>query len=438
MVIGYVMKGYPRLSETFILHEILGLEQQGFDLQLFPLLDPHDRLVHEAVSRVRAPVQYMHEGKGATAWAMLRSQRRLMRTHPLALLRVWGYVMVRRRHRLTIQRLLEAGRLAVLVDERHVGWLHAHFAHGPTSVAHFVHLLTGVPFSFSAHAKDVYQSAPDLLRRKIRDAEFVATCTETSRRYLAGLFAGEPDAAYQQAKVHLVYHGVDAQRFAPPAGKARAEAPDAAPLILAVGRLVEKKGWPDLLAACHLLAERGVAFQCAIYGDGPLKADLKRQIQESGLRDRVALRGACAHEQLPDIYRSATIFALAPCIAADGDRDGIPNVLMEAMASGLPVVTTPVGGILELVQADASGLIVPERDAVALADALERLLVDPGLRERLGAAARTRIVTRFAAAENLQRLMACFPPAARRPQRDPTVPATLSQDGRPMLVGTRT
>ena len=438
MVIGYVLKGYPRLSETFVLQEILGLEQQGFDLQLFSLLDPHEKLVHQAVSRVRAPLQYLHDGKWATARAMLRSQWRLLRTHPLALLRVWGRVLLRRRHRLTVQRLLEAGRLAVLMEDRHVGWLHAHFAHGPTSVAHFVHLLTGVPFSFSAHAKDVYQSAPDLLRRKIRDAEFVATCTETSRRYLAELFAGQSDAVSQQAKIHLVYHGVDVQRFAPAAGNRRADAPDASPLILAVGRLVEKKGWPDLIAACKLLQECGLPFHCAIYGDGPLRADLQRQIGESGLSGRVVLLGACAHEQLPEIYRSATIFALAPCIAADGDRDGIPNVLMEAMASGLPVVTTPVGGILELVQADASGLIVPERDAAALADALERLLVDPPLRDRLGTAARTRVVTRFAAAENLQRLMACFPPAARRSQRDPNLPATLPQDGQPMLVGTRT
>lgn len=479
MVIGYVLKGYPRLSETFILHEILRLEERRIDLEIFSILDPHEKLTNDAVGAVRAPVQYLHDGRWRTVRAIVRGQVWLVQHHPKQLFQVWGSVLLRRRHRMTMKRLLEAGRLSQTVAEREIAWLHAHFAHGPTSVADFVHQLTGVPFSFSAHAKDIYQSAPDLLREKIGRAEFVATCTDTSRRYLADLFRGEPDAARQQEKIRLVYHGVDVRRFTPsaaddhsadplafprlataaaaPASRHAAAAVVASgqptfptnavapsvreegedPMILSVGRLVEKKGFSDLVTACQVLVARGHRFQCAIYGGGPLLAELQRQIADGGLTDRVVLLGACRQEELVAAYRSAAIFALAPCVATDGDRDGIPNVLLEAMACGLPVVTTPVGGITELVVPEESGVIVPERDPLALAEALERLLVNPRERARLGAAARARVVSRFDAEQNLEQLIACFPLSAVPFQPIRNLSDAMAQDHRPMMIETR-
>lgn len=409
MPIAYLLKGYPRLSETFILQEILGVEQRGFQLQLFSILDPQERLLHQTFQQVRAPLCYLHqEDPRATRKAFARSQLWLLRTRPLRTIRVWLSVLLKRRHRTTFQRLLEAGRLAELIEERNIQWLHAHFAHGPTSVAHFVHVLTGIPFSFSAHAKDVYKSAPDLLIRKIQCARFVATCTEASRGYLMGLLAGLPDAKQQQAKIHLVYHGVDSRRFSPaPTGSYHDESAQP-PLLLSVGRLVEKKGYQYLIAACKMLVEKGLSFQCAIYGSGPLKKDLQQQITQLGLEKNVHLSGDRTQDTLPDIYRCATLFVLAPCMAGDGDRDGIPNVLLEAMATGLPVVSTNVGGISELVEHDRNGLLVPEKDPLALANALERLLGDVTLRTSLGTAARQHVVTHFDAGQNLNSLVACF------------------------------
>jgi glycosyltransferase involved in cell wall biosynthesis len=433
--IAYLLKGYPRLSETFILQEILGVEQRGFQLQLFSILDPRETLLHQAFQQVQAPLCYLHqEDPRATRTAFTRSQLWLLRTRPLRTLRVWLYVLRKRRHMMTCQRLLEASQLAELIEERNIHWLHAHFAHGPTSVAHFVHLLTGIPFSFSAHAKDVYQSAPDLLIRKIQCARFVATCTGASRDYLMGLLDSLPDAKQQQDKIHLVYHGVDTRRFSPaPAGSDHDES-DQPPLLLSVGRLVEKKGYQYLIAACKMLVERGMRFQCAIYGSGPLEKDLQHQITQLGLEKHVHLSGDRAQDSLPDIYRSATLFVLAPCIAGDGDRDGIPNVLLEAMATGLPVVSTNVGGIPELVEHDRNGLLVPEKDPLALANALERLLGDVTLRTSLGTAARQHVVAHFDAGQNLNALVACFTQGIGQSQRNPNLLASFPQAEKVTLV----
>jgi glycosyltransferase involved in cell wall biosynthesis len=433
--IAYILKGYPRLSETFILQEILGVEQRGFQLQLFSILDPRETLLHQAFQQVRAPLCYLHqEDPRATRKAFARSQLWLLRTRPLRTLRVWLYVLRKRRHLMTCQRLLEASRLAELIEERNIHWLHAHFAHGPTSVAHFVHLLTGIPFSFSAHAKDVYQSAPDLLIRKIQSARFVATCTGASRDYLMGLLDSLPDAKQQQDKIHLVYHGVDTRRFSPaPAGSYHDES-DQPPLLLSVGRLVEKKGYQYLIAACKMLVERGMRFQCAIYGSGPLEKDLQQQITQLGLEKHVHLSGDRAQDSLPDIYRSATLFVLAPCIAGDGDRDGIPNALLEAMATGLPVVSTNVGGIPELVEHDRNGLLVPEKDPLALSNALERLLGDVTWRTSLGTTARQLVVSHFDAGQNLHALIACFTQCIGQSQRNPNLLASFPQAEKVTLV----
>jgi glycosyltransferase involved in cell wall biosynthesis len=402
--IAYVLKGYPRLSETFILQEILALERRGFQLQLYPIINPGEKLAHQAVQQVRAPVYYLHDGEKG----VVRNQLWLLRTRPLRYLRVWIDVLYKRRRIIAAQRLLEAGRLVKFIERQNVCWLHAHFAHGPTSVAHFAHLLTGIPFSFSAHAKDVYQSSPDLLITKVRSARFVTTCTDASRRYLMMLLERLPDASQLQSKIHLVYHGVDIRCFSPTPAGALSDRANWPPLILSVGRLVEKKGFRYLIAACKILAERGLHFQCAIYGDGPLMADLQHQVMRAGLEAYVRLYGPCAQEDLPDIYRSATIFALAPCVASNGDRDGIPNVLLEAMATGLPVVTTDVGGIPELIEHGYSGLLVPEKDPLALADALEQLLRDETQRHLLGSKARHHVVTHFDAERTLNQLTACF------------------------------
>jgi glycosyltransferase involved in cell wall biosynthesis len=404
-VIGIVVKRWPRLSETFVLNEILGLERAGLKLRIYALMHPHEPAVHAAIDEVQAPVSYLRTGSGADLGVLVRAQLALLFTRPRSYLRTLAYVLARRRHRSTFVHLFEAARLIGLLREHGVSHVHAQFAHGPTSVAHFAYLLGDIPFSFTGHAKDLYLSAPDLLAVKISAARFVATCTAHNVAYLRNLVPAE-----DHAKIHLVYHGVETQRFRPPpAAEGPREMGTASPVrMISIGRLVEKKGFAYLVRACALLRQRGHGFTLGIYGTGPQRDELARLVDALRLGDVVQLQGSCTQDVLIDRYREADLFVLSPHVLENGDRDGIPNVLMEAMAIGLPVVATTVSGIPELVEHDRSGLLVSPRDEFALSDALERLLDPlhgPALRARLGSGARQRVIERFDAALHLKRMV---------------------------------
>lgn len=412
--IGIVVKRWPRLSETFVLHELLGLERAGLSLRIYALLDPHEPSAQAAVREVRAPVRYLRSGTRADVASLLAAQIRMLGIAPLRYLRTAAYVLRRRRHRTTFLHFFEAARLVALMRRDGVRHLHAQFAHGPTSVAHFAHLLGAVPFSFTGHAKDIYLSPPDLLAVKIAAARFVATCTGHNVEHLRGLAAAE-----DCGKIHLVYHGVDTERFRPAPEPARADASDDAPVrLVAVGRLVEKKGYPYLIRACGVLHRRGYRFTLDIYGTGPQRDALAALIAALGLEGVVRLRGARTQDELIEIYQGAALFVLAPHVLENGDRDGIPNVLMEAMSTGLPVVATTVSGIPELIEDGESGLLVPSRDEDALADALARALDPqggPALRARLGAAARVRAVAHFDASTHIGRMVDLLQTGAASP-----------------------
>lgn len=397
-VIAYLLKRYPRLSETFILHEILELERQGVDLRLFSIMNPNEQVVHAEVARVRAPVQYLPVGWQAVG-PLLRAHLTLVTRAPRRYLRVVRYILTRRRHRSTIKHFVRAGWLARELEKVGATRLHAHFAHGPASVAHFVHLLTGLPFSFTAHAKDIYTSPPNLLAVKMRAAQFVVTCTDYNARYLADLIVGEKP-------IQRIYHGVDLRLFTPSGCSAPDDRPDEARSILAIGRLVEKKGFPTLIEACRLLRAEGYDIRLRIVGDGPMKGALSRQIEESGLAEHVTLLASRSQRELLALYRAAELFVLPCVVAENGDRDGIPNVLVEAMSLGVPVVSTTVSGIPELVIDGRTGLLVPPHDPRALATALARFLDDPPLRARLAAEARRHVTTEFDLATNAARLKA--------------------------------
>jgi glycosyltransferase involved in cell wall biosynthesis len=291
------------------------------------------------------------------------------------------------------QQVLAAGTI------RH---LHAHFCHSATTVAMFASQLSGLPFSFTAHAKDIYVAElnpRDLLPVKLRRAEFAVTCTRANHAHLTAL--GVPETP-----IYTIYHGLDTRQFAPPE---HAQAEPALPLLLSVGRMVEKKGFPVLLAACRLLKARGYRFEChLVSGAGPLTATVAALIQELELADVVKMRPAVTQEELQAIYQQATVFVLPCQIADNADRDGIPNVLVEAMAVGLPVVSTQVSGIPELIEHGVSGLLVPPKAAAALAAALALLLDTPSLRESLGRAARQKVCREFDAAANTRVLQQLF------------------------------
>ena len=403
--VAYVMNGFPRLSETFIANEIHQLERSGLRLRLFVVKRENEPQVHPVVAAIRAPLVYLPKasslsGHSLAAW--LRSNlptfgaahRRLALRHPLRYAATLGSALALTwRHwprKVFIKEFLQAGEIADQVQRAgDVQHLHGHFCHGVATITWFASRLAGIPFSFTAHAKDIYQAELNpgrLLERKLGAARFVATCTCANADVLKARHA-RPD------EVHTIYHGLDTDFFAP---AAPALADGQPPLILSVGRLVEKKGFDQLITACGLLQQRGVAFRCVIVGeDGSAGPALRQQIAQLGLASQVQLRSAVTQDQLRDIYRSAHLFALPCQIMEDGDRDGFPNVLAESMAMGVPVVSTAISGIPEMVDDGVHGLLVPPRSPQALADALQRVLTDDALRQRLALAGRARICERF-------------------------------------------
>jgi glycosyltransferase involved in cell wall biosynthesis len=400
--IGYVVSTWPRLSQTFVLNEILSLEKRGLSVRIFSTKDPGGEPVHAKLARVRAPVAYLSFRRRGRA--IVGSNVRLARSRPGAyvrtLLRALGYGRPD-----VLRRFLQAGYLADLLGRHPVTHLHAHFATAPALVAMFARDLAGVPYSFTAHARDIYvDTPPALLRAEMEAAEAVITVSEYNRRYLLSR------SPHMNGRVRCIECGLDLSEF--PFRWPRASDPGP-PVILAVARLVEKKGLGDLILAADMLRSQGHRFRVQIIGDGPLRQALEDRVAEHGLRDDVTLLGAQPHEIVRAAYERAAVFVLPCVVAGDGDRDGLPNVLLEAMASGLPVVSTSVVGIPDLIASERDGLVVPPQDAGALASALARLLVDPPLRDRLARAARDKIEARFSIDHSAEQLLEVFAPAPR-------------------------
>jgi glycosyltransferase involved in cell wall biosynthesis len=400
--IAYIMKRYPRLSETFILNEIKVMEDLGAGLELFSLLPPEPPPHHPLVGEIRAKLHHLPLAAGAKALTLAAAHGRCLRAHPLrygkALARALLASAQSRRPIGVWKQFVRAGFVAYHCRKQGVGLIHAHFANAPAAVAAFASVISGIPYSFTTHAKDLYLTPKRVLRRRVRDARFISTCTSYNVDYLKGFL---PSDAHD--KVHLVYHGIDLNRFAMRA-PARPRS-GGVPLILSVGRLVPKKGFSDLIAACALLREQGIGFYCAIVGEGPLRAELGADIARRGLEHHVRLMGAMTHGDLAKFYHEADIFALAPQIIENGDRDGIPNVIVEAMASGVPVVSTAVSGIPEVVRNNLTGLLVPSESPALLAEALRQLIGNPGIGVRMAEAARALLEEELDCFETTKRLL---------------------------------
>lgn len=396
--IAYLLKTFPKLSETFILNEILELERQKLELHIFSLREPTEAKVHPAVAQVKAGVTYIPYIQYTGSLLGIRQTPPEVFARIARTLKDHGFVLIRhplRYLRATSLHIRHGGRkryftqaacLAKSLIQGGYTHLHAHFANEPASVAELAHYMTGCPYSFTAHAKDIYLSDRQELARKIAAAELVMTCTGFNQNFLQALgVKGTP--------IHLCYHGVDLGRFsAQPEEFSERTGP---PLILSVGRFCEKKGFPDLLQACYRLKQRGRCFVCRIVGFGPLQEHLEEMIRKLQLDKSVSLVGKMTQDRLIQEYQRADVFALPCLVADDGDRDGIPNVLVEAMAMQIPVVSTAVSGIGELVDHMENGLLAPERDPAALADAIEILLDDPPLRYRLGVNGRAKVMSQF-------------------------------------------
>ena len=399
----FVLKGYPRLSETFVAQEIRGLEKAGLRIRIVALRHPTDRKTHPIVAEIRAPVSYLPEYLYREPGRVLAGWRRARRLPGYrAALRAWLSDL---RRDPTPNRGRRFGQALVLAAELPAGIarLHAHFLHTPASVARYAALMTGLPWSVSAHAKDIWTTPDWEKREKLAACDWLVTCTAAGAAHLAGL-AADP------AKVTLLHHGLDLSRFPAPVGERppRDGRPGSEPaVILAIGRAVEKKGLDDLLAALARLP-RDLAWRLVHIGGGPLLPALKAQAEALGLAGGIDWRGAQSQTEVLAALRAADLFAMASRTARDGDRDGLPNVLMEAASQRLAIVATRAGAIAELIEDGETGLLTPAGDPPALAAAIGRLIADPALRARLGAAAQARVAAEFDAAPGIRRLAARF------------------------------
>lgn len=389
----YVVRSWPRLSQTFVLNEVLALERRGVELAIFSLVDSGETVVHPRVAEVRAPVAVLTSPR-AGALARWRAHRTVLAAAPgRYLATLWstlrrpslaeGYGSCSARQCFDHAVTVAAGVIGMRRAGHPPDHLHAHFAHDPALVGLLAARLTGLSFSFTGHARDLLQIPSAALTARALAASALVTCCEANADHIR---ATVPASA--RPRVLVVHHGVDLAQFHPATPEGGTDLP---PLLLSVGRLVEKKGYDDLLHALSGLRSTGTPFRCLVYGDGPLRSRLLSLRDELGLQDQVALLGACEHQQVVAALASAQVFALMPRTTADGDRDGIPNVLVEAMACAVPVVSTRVGGIPELVRHEHNGLLAAPGDVPAVTAALYRLLRDAPLRDRLGWAARSTV-----------------------------------------------
>ena len=397
-LVAVVVKGYPRLSETFIAQEILALERGGIELVIVSLRRPTDRFTHPIHAEIRSPVhylpEYLHEAPGRVlrAWKTARRLPGYPRARAM-----WLADLARDRTRNRVRRFGQA--LVLAAELGRVESIHAHFLHTPASVARYASAMLGIGWSFSAHAKDVWTTPDWEKREKLADARFGVTCTRANLDHLAAL-APSPDV------VELVYHGLDRGRF--PACVAQRPPRDGSdpsdPVrLLSVGRLVEKKGFDDLLEALAKLSPV-LAWTLDVVGGGALEDRLRRRAAALGVGERVRWLGSLPHDRVVEHFAGADLFVLASRICADGDRDGLPNVLMEAQLLGAACVATRVSGTPELIEHEVNGLLVAPRDTGAMAAALERAIVDAVLRARLAEAGRRVMTTRFSFEDGLEKI----------------------------------
>ncbi|HET7475907.1 MAG TPA: glycosyltransferase [Dermatophilaceae bacterium] len=364
MRVGYVLKRFPRLSQTFVLTEMLELERRGYELVVFAGRDSAEVLTDPRVAQLNAPVHYVGRDT-ATAAAAVAS-------------------------------LTSSARLA---------HLHAHFAGWAARTAADAAAQAGVPFSLTAHATDIYRADVDrqALAGLLARAAFVVTVTDDNARELTELVGRRSPGDAQAGRVVRIYNGVDLERLVsgPPASHRR-------DVVLAVGRLVAKKGFDDLVRAVARLREAGRNVRTTVLGDGPERSPLGALASDLGVADLVTFLGAADPGAVAEWMRTAAVLAVPCVVAADGDRDALPTVVSEAMALGLPVVATDVNGLPEMVQHERTGLVLPQRAPADLADALARLLDDPGQRDRFAAAARARAERLFSLHDNVATLAGLF------------------------------
>lgn len=397
-VIAYMMSRFPVTTETFILYEILELERRGWRVEVFPLLPRRASVSHPGSEGVVARAH-------ATPYlslALLKAQLYWLSKRPGAYLRAWTDAISGncRSPGFLARALIVVPRAALFarqMDALGVQQIHAHWATHPTLAAFIIQRLSGIPYSFTAHAHDLYVDR-SMLAEKLEEASFIATISEYNRGLLRELYGDE-----EAAKVSVVRCGVDFSIFRPPAS--RPEVTPAHPFtFVCVASLQDYKGQRFLLDACAALKQRGVAFRCLLIGDGQERAKLEEQRRALGLEQEVSMLGQRPRDAVQETLALAHAMVLPSIITRYGKKEGIPVALMEALATELPVIATRISGIPELIVDGVTGMLVPEQDSAALADAMETLVRSPARGTRLGAAGRARVLEEFSLQTNVSRL----------------------------------
>jgi len=402
--VAYVMSRFPKLTETFILNEIVALEAAGQPVAIFPLLRERQSVSHAQAAQLAARAHF----EPFMSWNIVRDNLYWLCRRPRAYLGAWWEVLrgtapSRNFFIGALGVLPKSARQARRMQQEGVTHVHAHFATHPAVCALFVHRLTGIPFSFTAHGSDLHVDRT-MLARKVEAAAFVVAISQFNRAVILGETAGRA-----AERIHVVHCGVDLSLFSP---SPRAEQ-DGTFRILCVASFEPVKGHEVLVAACAQLAARGVAFRCDLVGDGPERERIASTIAAQHLEGRVVIHGPRSRDAVAALLADSDAFALASVPTSQGKREGIPVVLMEAMARRLPVVASRLSGIPELIEDGVSGMLVEPRDQSGFAAALEKLAADPMLRERLGRAARATIESRFDQRASAEQLLALIRGVAR-------------------------
>ena len=408
--VAFVLKGYPRLSETFIAQEIRALEARGLNIEIWSLRHPTDKLTHPITAEIKAQVNYLPEYLRDEPLRVLKAwwQVRRLKEYPTAF-KIWREDWKRDS---TTNRVRRFGQACVLAAEcrSSIQQLHAHFLHTPASVTRYAAIMTERPWSCSAHAKDIWTSPKWELKEKLQSLQWLSTCTQYNVDYLSKL------AAPKQC-VFLNYHGLDLERFNTATNRVEEkitfnqskDTPSQSMPVkfLSVGRAVPKKGYIPLLKVLSALPKH-LDWQFTHIGGGPLLDEMRSLAEASGMGKRVQFLGAQAQQQVLEAYRNSDVFLLNSTVDESGDRDGLPNVLLEAQSQSLAVITTSVSGIPELVVDGVNGLLVEDGDNAALLKAIEWLATDGALRKRLGENGKRRVNELFSLNGNIEALHDLF------------------------------
>jgi colanic acid/amylovoran biosynthesis glycosyltransferase len=384
--VAYIVSRFPKLTETFILYEIVAMEQElGIKVEIYPLLRQRERVVNP---QARALIKRAHF-EPLLSWRILRTNVHYLLKRPRAYFKTLSTVV--RATFGSANFFLGAAAFfpksvcfARDMEQRGINHVHAQFANHPALAGYIVTQLTGIPYSFTARGSDIHLERR-MLKEKVEAAAFAITVSDYNRNLIiteCGKQVG--------GKIHVVYGGVDTERVspAPRAGSKKFT-------MLSIGRFEEVKGHTYLIEACRILRDRGIECRCHFIGEGPLFSNVREQIDRAKLGDHILISSFCTHDEVIDRMRNSDLVVLATAPTAGGECEGIPNVLKEAMACGLPVVASDAGGIPELVENRVSGILVPPRDPIALADAIQELAADPSMRGRMGEAGRQKILRDF-------------------------------------------